>query len=107
MKTAKRRPPSRKMDVDGFASREGAQALALRALAFLARDVERIGRFLALTGVAPDDLRHLAQAPDFLLAVLDHLAADEPLLLAFVAEEGVAPEAVGLARRALGGGEDG
>ncbi len=107
MKTSAGQPPNRKMDVDGFASREGAQALALRVLAFLARDFERIGRFLALTGVAPDDLRRLAQAPDFLLAVLDHLAADEPLLLAFAEEEGVAPEAVGLARRALGGGQDG
>lgn len=106
MKTSERRPPGRNTGGDGFGSRDGAEALALRALAFLAQDFERMGRFLALTGVAPHDLRRLAGEGGFQLAVLDHLAADEPLLLAFAEEERVKPERIVAARRALGGGEE-
>lgn len=87
-------------------SREGAEALALRALGFLAEDMERIGRFLGLTGVEPGDLRSLAQDAQFLLAVLDHLAADEALLLGFARLADLEPAEVMTARRALGGGAD-
>lgn len=83
---------------------EGAE-LAVRALAFLAQDMEQVERFLSLTGVDPADIRRLAGQRDFQLAVLDHLAGDETLLLAFAAAAGVAPEAIGRARFALGGGE--
>jgi len=37
------------------------------------------------------------------LATLDHIAADEPLLLAFAAAHDLPPETVALARRALAG----
>lgn len=37
------------------------------------------------------------------LATLDHIAADEALLLAFAAAHDLPPETVGLARRALAG----
>ncbi|PPD46105.1 MAG: hypothetical protein CTY15_01625 [Methylocystis sp.] len=79
---------------------------ALRALAFLTRDDERLARFFALTGVDPGDVRLLLGDHGFHLAVLDHLASDEALLLAFATAESLPPEAVGRARRALGGGED-
>jgi hypothetical protein len=39
----------------------------------------------------------------FHLAVLDHLAGDEALLLDFAAAESLPPESLGRARRALGG----
>ncbi|MGJ0506961.1 MAG: DUF3572 family protein [Methylocystis sp.] len=82
-----------------------ASELALRALAFLAQDEERAARFLALTGLEGSEVRNLLGEPAFQLAVLDHLAGDEALLLAFVGAESLPPEVVGRARRALGGGE--
>jgi len=63
-----------------------AEALALHALAFLAEDPERLGRFLALTGIGPADLKARAGEPEFLGGVLDHLLGDERLLLAFSKE---------------------
>ena len=84
-----------------------AETISLQALGFLSRDPERIERFFALTGIAPGDVRGLAREPGFQLAILDHLAADEPLLLVFVGEERLAPEDVNAARYALGGGDRG
>jgi hypothetical protein len=82
-------------------SAETASALALKGLAFLAEDAPRLGRFLALTGIGPGDLRQAAGAPETLLAVLDHILGDESLLLVFAASKGLAPEAVEPARRVL------
>jgi hypothetical protein len=82
---------------------ETAQALAVRALVFLTREPDRIERFLALTGLDPSNLRQMAERPEFLLAVLDHMAEDEQLLLEFTAAEHEMPESIGLARRALSG----
>jgi Protein of unknown function (DUF3572) len=88
---------------------EAAAELAIAALTFLAGDEERLGRFLALTGIAPASLRAVAREPGFLLGVLDHVAADEALLLAFANESGIDPEDVVAARDALtrGPGETG
>lgn len=85
---------------------EDAATLALAGLTFLAEDSARLARFLALTGITPDQLRAVADAPETLLAVFDHLLSDESLLLVFTASKGIAPETVGPARailaRALG-----
>ncbi|QLP98844.1 MAG: DUF3572 domain-containing protein [Rhodoblastus sp.] len=81
--------------------RDGAERLAIRALGFLAVDDERRERFLALAGLGPDTLREAAAAPGFLAHVLEHLTGDEPALLAFCAEAGLAPEAVASARETL------
>jgi hypothetical protein len=59
--------------------REDAEAIAISALGFLARDESRLERFLALSGLAPETLREAAAAPGFLAGVLDHLLADEAL----------------------------
>lgn len=80
---------------------ETAATLALTALVFLAGDGPRLGRFLALTGIEPDQLRAAADAPETLLAVLDYLLGDESLLLVFTASIGIAPETVLPARAAL------
>lgn len=80
---------------------ESAQTLALSGLAFLAEDGPRLGRFLALTGMGPDELRAAADAPETLLAVLDHLLGDESLLLVFAASKGITPETVAPSREAL------
>lgn len=105
MKIARSLPNSRATVSDSFASSRAATELAIRALAFLALDVERVERFFNLTGLDPADIRGLAGEVGFQLAVLDHLASDESLLIAFVQQEGLPPEAIGRARRALGGGE--
>ncbi len=81
-----------------------AEQLAVAALAFIAAEPERLGRFLAMTGIGPDFIRAAARAPQFLLGVLDHVAADEPLLLAFAAEHGIDPNEVIRARDAIAGG---
>lgn len=81
-----RRPPP--LDHDG------ALALALSGLAFLAGDGERLGRFLVETGVGPAELRARADDPALLAAVLDHLLRDESLLLVFATETGLAPESI-------------
>ncbi len=83
-------------------SRESAESLAVQALAFLASDSDRLGRFLAETGIAPDAIRTAAGEPGFLMGVLDHVLADERLLIAFADGAGVAPEEIGRARAGLG-----
>lgn len=93
-------------DSNGRAGNPQASDLALRALAFLAQDEERVERFLALTGLDPGEIRARLGERGFQLAVLDHLAGDEALLVAFAEAESIPPEMVGRARRALGGGED-
>ncbi len=78
-----------------------AETIALAALAFLAEDAQRLGRFLALTGLGPAELREQAQTPRFSAAVLDHLLRDESLLLVFAASRGVAPELIAPAQSLL------
>jgi hypothetical protein len=82
---------------------EGAEAVAIDALNFLAAEPERLSRFLALSGLGPHNLRQAAASPEVLAAVLDHLAGDERLLVAFAAAQGVDPGAVTAARGALSG----
>jgi uncharacterized protein DUF3572 len=79
------------------------ESIATRGLAYLASDLDRLGRFLALSGLDPKTIRQAAQDPHFLPAVLDHLLGDERLLLDFAATEAIAPEAVAEARLRLGG----
>jgi hypothetical protein len=82
-------------------TREEAEALALAALNFLSGDPDRIARFLDLSGLDPGTLRKAASEPGFLPGVLDHLAGDETLLVAFAEQAGVAPERIGEARHLL------
>ena len=84
---------------------DAAEALAVQALTFIAADGERLGRFLAITGIAPGEIRAVAREPGFLLGVLEHLAADEALLAAFAAEAGFDPADIGKALAVLGGGQ--
>ncbi len=78
-----------------------AESIGVSALLFLAGDPHRLGHFLTLTGVGPAELREQARAPHMLAAVLEHLLADESLLLVFCASDGVPPADVAPARRAL------
>ena len=84
-------------------TRDGAESLAVEALAFLAQDSERLGRFLAITGMGPEMIRKAAADPGFLAGVLDHIASDEPLLVAFAQHAAVDPRMVERAHALLGG----
>jgi Protein of unknown function (DUF3572) len=85
--------------------KEAAEALAVQALTFIAADGERLGRFLASTGIGPAEIRAAAREPGFLAGVLEHLASDEALLTAFAAEAGFDPGDPGKALAVLGSGE--
>jgi hypothetical protein len=80
-----------------------AETLALKGLAFLARDPGQLLRFLAATGIELDDLRARAEEPELLAAVIDFLLAEDELLLQFSASEGYEPTVIHNARRALPG----
>jgi hypothetical protein len=84
--------------------RQAAESLAIQALTFLAGEPERLGRFLTLTGIGPGEIRAAARSPGFLAGVLDHLASEDALVVAFAAEAGIEPGEIEQARRALAGG---
>lgn len=84
-------------------SKSEARSIALRSLVFLAADDDRMERFLALTGVDPGDIRALMGEEGFQIALLAHVCGDEPLLIAFSAEENLSPESVVAAMMALSG----
>lgn len=87
----------------GQQTNEWAQGLAIEALGFLASDIERLEPFLSLTGIDIANLRQVAADPSFLTAVLEHLASDETLLLAFAANAGHDPADIDRARQMLAG----
>ncbi len=89
---------------DPKARQQAAEQLAIAALGFIAGEPERLGRFLALTGIGPESIRAAAREPNFLLGVLDHVAGDESLLLAFAQHAEVDPDEVARARDALARG---
>jgi Protein of unknown function (DUF3572) len=80
---------------------EAAGALALQGLTFLAGDADRLSRFLALTGCGPADIRAQAHTAEFQASVLEHLLADESLLLLFASETGIRPDLIAPAHAIL------
>lgn len=64
----------------------------LLALNFVCTDEDLGPRFLALSGVTPDDLRARADDPEILAAVLEFLLANERDLIAFCEAQNLAPE---------------
>jgi hypothetical protein len=97
-------PRSRKPDPKQV--QDAATALAISALSFIASEPERLGRFLAITGIGPESIRSAAREPGFLLGVLEHLTSDEALLIEFANQNDVDPEQVVLARDVLAGAPD-
>jgi hypothetical protein len=84
-------------------TREIAETVAIQALTYIAADAERLGRFLAVTGVGPAEIRNAAADPAFLIGVLEYLMTDEALLTGFAAEAGLRPEDPAKAFVVLGG----
>jgi hypothetical protein len=92
------------------ASSTGAAAaagMAVEALGWLAANEERLERFLALSGLGPQNLRQAAAEPRFLTAILDYLASNEALLLDFARDNSHSPEDVARAHAVLRGPEAG
>jgi hypothetical protein len=83
-------------------SQQTAETLAVQALGFIAEDEARLTGFVASTGIAVQSIRTAAGEPDFLAGVLDHVLADENLLMAFADSAGVDPAGIAHARHALG-----
>jgi len=86
------------------AAREAAEMLAVQALTFIAEDHERMSGFLAATGLEPGQIRVAAQEQGFFAGVLEHMLADESLLVAFADSAGIDPAEIARARAALGRG---
>jgi hypothetical protein len=80
---------------------EGAEAVALQAVAFLVADQELLARFAAVTGCGLEDLSRRITERSFLAGVLDFLLADEAAVLAFANHAELAPETPMLARERL------
>ena len=78
-----------------------AEAVGLAALAFLAEDRARLDRFLSLTGLPLERLRAEAGEPATLAAVLEHLLADESLLMVFAASSRFSPDDIAPAAASL------
>ena len=92
------------MKQDPALTRERAEGLAIWALAFIAGDGERLGRFLAVTGIGPAEIRAAAREPGFLAGVLEYMASDDRLITAFAAENNLNPSDIDRSRVALAGG---
>lgn len=82
-------------------TREQAEEIAIQGLQFLVGSPDQLGRFLALTGIGPAEIRAAAIEPGFLTGVLEFFMADEDLLLAFAASRAIRPTMIAAARHEL------
>ena len=62
---------------------ETATKIAIDGLQYLAGDTEQLSRFVALTGMAPNDMRNAAASPEFLAAILDFYLGGSTYYAAF------------------------
>jgi hypothetical protein len=86
---------------DQETNRDNSAALALSALGWTLTEQARAERLLALTGLAPDDLRARLGESALLAAVLRFLESYEPDLLACAEAIGTSPSELVEARRRL------
>ena len=84
-------------------SRQDAEEIAIRALSFLANDFDHMSRFMALSGMGPEDIASNASSTSFQIALLEHLMGDEALLLTFCGNENINPQLIAPAHQLLGG----
>lgn len=82
-------------------TKQEAEMIGVAGLSYLAADPERIGRFLAVTGLGPENVRAAARDPSFLPALLDYLLANETELVAFAQEMNLDPARIRVARDVL------
>jgi len=81
--------------------REVAEIVAVQALAFIAGEPERLGLFLAESGIGPETLRHAAADPRFLSSVLDFVMRDDATVKAFASASLLHPTNIAAAHQVL------
>lgn len=81
--------------------REVAEIVAIQALSFIASEPERLGLFLAESGIGPETLRTAATDPRFLASVLDFVMRDDATVKAFAAVSQLHPTNIAAAHQAL------
>jgi hypothetical protein len=79
-----------------------APTIALRALGWILGDAPRASRFLAITGLEPDNLRERISDPALHTAVVAFLAGHEADLVECARDLEIPPEAIQRAARELG-----
>ena len=82
-------------------AREVAEIVAIQALAFVAGDADRLGSFLAESGIGPETLRDAAANPQFLAHVLDFVMRDDATVKAFAAASNLHPTNIAAAHQVL------
>jgi hypothetical protein len=87
-------------------NKDTAATVALQALGFIMGDASLRERFIDLSGVTPDDLRHELDTESVLAAVLGFLASHEPDLLACAAALDLTPAQLMNAAYVLQGGHE-
>ena len=78
-----------------------AEIVAVQALSFIAGDPERLGQFLAESGIGPESLRAAATDPHFLANVLDFVMRDDATVKAFASVSQLHPTNIAAAHQAL------
>jgi len=81
--------------------REVAEIVAIQALSFIAGEPERLGLFLAESGIGPETLRNAAADPRFLASVLDFIMRDDATVKAFASVSQLHPTNIAAAHQAL------
>ena len=81
--------------------REVAEIVAVQALSFIASEPERLGLFLAESGIGPETLRTAAADPRFLASVLDFIMRDDATVNAFASVSQLHPTNIAAAHQAL------
>jgi len=81
--------------------REVAEIVAIQALSFIAGEPDRLGLFLAESGIGPETLRTAASDPHF-LAMLDFVMRDDATVKAFADASKLHPTNIAAARQVLG-----
>jgi hypothetical protein len=82
--------------------REVAEIVAIQALSFIAGEPDRLGLFLAESGIGPETLRTAASDPHFLASVLDFVMRDDATVKAFADASKLHPTNIAAARQVLG-----
>jgi len=78
-----------------------AEIVAIQALSFVADNPERLGAFLAESGIGPETLRGAAADPRFLASVLDFVMRDDATVKAFAEVSKLHPTNIAAAHQAL------
>ena len=81
--------------------KEVAEIVAIQALSFIAGEPERLGMFLAESGIGPETLRSAAADPRFLASVLDFVMRDDATVKAFASVSQLHPTNIAAAHQAL------